>query len=226
MTLRLPLIALAAMLVVPAQAAPAAAAIAAPAPASDLDGLISLLMPEQGVLDLAVTAAGKGLDENNGADFARHPGMRAYVLAQIKPQLVSTFRAALPELRATIGTILSRELTAQEIAELYTFFSSPTGKKLYATMLQVAGETAGESEDAVRQAMMDRVMSTMTPDDYGPLAEFGSSGASAKMQVIAPLITKASTDWTSKLVAANADSMRALRDKAVADYKRQHKVGE
>ena len=204
-----------------------AATLSAPVPDGDLDRLIAVLMPEQGLIDVLMVAAGKGLDSDNSADFARYPGMRDYVLDQVRPEIVRVFRAALPELRASVGAILSRELTAQEIRDLYTFFSSPTGQKLYAIVVDVAGETAGQDEDAIKQVMMDRIMATMTPDDYGPMATFAASSASGKMQTISPQIRAASVAWADKLVAANAVTIRTLRDKAIADYKRAHpKAGQ
>jgi len=199
-----------------------AAALIAPAPASDLDRLVLLLIPEQGLVDMMMVSAGKGLDEENSADFARYPGMRDYVLAQLRPDLLRAFGAGLPELRASIGAILSRELTADEIGDLYAFFSSPTGKKLYAIMLEVAGENAAKDEDTVKQIMMDRIMASMTPEDYGPMSAFGGSSAAGKMQTISPQIRAASMAWANKLVVANAGPIRTLRDKAIADYKRAH----
>ena len=207
----------------PLATAPASAAVApVTAPASDLDGLVQLLLPEQQLLEMTVVAAGTGLDDVYGGDFARYPGMRDYVLAQIKPEMNAAFIASLPELRKSIAAILARELTPQEITELYTFFASPTGRKLYAIMIEVAGKNAADSDEVIQKKMMDQIMANMTPDDYGPLATFGASSGAAKVQQFMPAVTEASREWTDKLVAQHGPRIRAVADKAVTDYKRQH----
>ncbi|MCW3846941.1 DUF2059 domain-containing protein [Sphingomonas sp. LB-2] len=206
---------------------PAAATVApVPAPTDDLDRLVGLMIPDRAMLDLVFAGLNQGLDQEvGGAEFARYPGMRDYMVAQIRPELSRAVLAGLPALRADIRKILAGELTPQEAGELYRFFASPTGQKVYAITLQSMGENIAKGEEAMQRAAFDKVMASLTPEDYGPLAEFGQSSGAQKMQRISPQINAVSTAWADRLVAEIGPGIRTIALKAVTDYKRQHSAG-
>jgi hypothetical protein len=89
-------------------------------------------------------------------------------------------------------------------------------------MIEVAGQNASDSDEVIQKKMMDRIMESMTPDDYGPLAAFGSSSGAQKVQQFMPAVTEASRAWTERLVEKHGAGVRATAQKAVDAYKRQH----
>ena len=214
------LIALAAALAPPMQAAPLAAApVAAPVHASDLDRLVLLMLPEQRVIDLTLVAVRK--QALLRPDFAKDPEMADFVIKRMWPEVEKTLRDGLPELRAELAKVIAASLTPAEVSDLYAFFSSPTGQKLQNVMFEVIAENPSASPAEQQRLMMDKFMPSLTPDDYGALTRFGGSGAAHKMQDITPRISTVSEAWAADILSRNDARMTVLRNQAIADYKRQ-----
>lgn len=208
-------IALATPAAVPAATPP----IAAPAAVSDVDRLVELLAPDRKMLDLVMTTArGQAL---RAAAFENDPAMVDFVLARMRPEIDRSVRAALPELRAELARILSAALTPGDIADLYSFFASPTGQRMQQIAFAVIAEHPDADAETQQQLTVERFMASLTPSDYGPLTAFGASGGAQKLPAISPQIRAASEDWAQRLILRNNDSWTALRAQAIADYKRQ-----
>lgn len=218
---------LAALALGTATLAPISAFAAAPAVApadANLDKLVALMAPEDKISRLAGKAFDAGMDEQVAADpkmkatFDANPGLREQVGGQLRAQFTGILVAALPSLRAELGGILQQELTASEIADTLTFFSSPTGEKLRAEVYETMGGAPGQSAEEVQQAAISAVMAKMTAEDYPALMAFGASPAAQKMGSVNPKIQAASKAWAEKLVEANRPKMQALAVKLTADY--------
>jgi hypothetical protein len=203
-----------------AQAAPAAA----PAPADDLQKLVVLLVPEDSMTQVALRAFDASMAQGTVGDaeterlLKQYPGLKEHVAATVKPEMVKVLLAGLPALRQRIGNVLSAEMTADEIAATYTFFASPTGKKVYANALGTMGSDPGDDEDQVKQKAMDAVMASLTPEDYPALMAFGTSSAAKKMNAINPKISAASKAWAEELLAQHRDRLTKLAAAAALDY--------
>ncbi|MES2442643.1 MAG: DUF2059 domain-containing protein [Pseudomonadota bacterium] len=206
-------------LAAPAVAQPAAGGQTAPA--SERDRLVRLLVPDATMLELAM----KSLDSEAAAAPASDPAMKAYVVAQIRPELQRLLVRELPALRSEIAAILTAELTPPEIADAATFFASPTGQKIYAAAIGSLGATPGLSDDQAREAAMTAAMASLTTEDYPALMAFAASGASAKMSTINPRIGAASKAWAARLIAENGERMRGIQRRAADEYRNKAKRG-
>lgn len=202
----------------------AAAPVSVPAPDTALDQLVALMAPEDAISRLAGKAFDAGMDQQVAADpkmkasFDANPGLRDQVGGQLRSQFTGILVAALPSLRTELSGILRQELTATEIADTLTFFSSPTGQKLRAEVYETMGGAPGQSAQEVQQAAIAAVMAKMTADDYPALMAFGASPAAQKMSSVNPKIQAASQAWAQKLVEANRPQMQALAIKLTAEY--------
>lgn len=205
-------------------AAFAAAPVAAPVADANLDKLVALMAPEDSIGRLAGKAFDAGMDQQVAADpkmkatFDANPGLREQVGGQLRSQFTAILVAALPSLRAELSGILKQDLTASEIADTLTFFSSPTGQKLRAEVYETMGGAPGQSPEEIQQAAIAAVMAKMTTEDYPALMAFGASPAAQKMNSVNPKIQAASQAWAERLVTANRAKMQALAVKLTTEY--------
>jgi len=208
----------------PPVAAFAAAPVAAPVADANLDKLVALMAPEDSIGRLAGKAFDAGMDQQVAADpkmkatFDANPGLREQVGGQLRSQFTAILVAALPSLRAELSGILKQDLTASEIADTLTFFSSPTGQKLRAEVYETMGGAPGQSPEEIQQAAIAAVMAKMTTEDYPALMAFGASPAAQKMNSVNPKIQAASQAWAERLVIANRAKMQALAVKLTTEY--------
>lgn len=217
---------LAALMLSAAALTPTAAFAAAPvvAPDANVDKLVVLMVPEDAIGRLAGKAFDAGMDQQVAADpkmkatFDANPGLREQVGAALRTEFTSILVTALPSLRTEISGILQQELSATEISDTLTFFSSPTGQKLRAEVYETMGGAPGQSAAEMQQAAIAAVMAKMTAEDYPALMAFGASPAAQKMNAVNPKIQAASQAWAAKLVEANRAKMQALAIKLTAEY--------
>lgn len=213
-----------------AAAAPAAArpvvAVAAPVPASDLDRLVALLVPDVAMVDLTARTFNHGIDNGTIGDagtralYARHPGMRAHVEQALRPDFAKLMKRALPELRSAIAAILSAELNAREIGEAATFFASPTGRKVHATAMRTMGEKPGRGTAATRDAAMKAVMASLAPEDFPAMMAFAAGSAARKMERVNPQVGTASRAWADRLVAEHGKRINKRAKRLAERYAR------
>lgn len=203
-----------------------AAAMPAPvaAPASDLDRLVLLLLPEQQLLDVIATAVRK--QAKSIPDFARDPAMADFVFARMRPEVDKVMRESLPELRAEIAKIVSTELTPGEIGEVYAFFSSPAGQKLQRHAFKAIGENPNAQPAEQQRIAVEGFMAELAPSDYPALTAFGASGGAQKMSQVTPRISAASSAWADRLLVRHGERFAALRNQAIAEYKRRKVAGQ
>jgi hypothetical protein len=211
-------------LAVPAGAHPPRAARIAPS--ADLDRLVAILVSDATMLDLAM----KGLASSTPPDdiaalYSRNPGMKPYVEAQLRPEMQRLMQRELPALRSEIAAILTAELTPAEITDAATFFTSPTGRKLYAAALGSIATQPGTDEGQARQAAINAAMASLQPEDYPALMAFGASGASTKMSTINPRIGAASRAWAERVIAENSETMEASQRRAIEDFQKRKASG-
>ena len=216
MTFMLAALALAAPLALPA---PALSATAAPVPASDADRLVMILVPDQSLLDVIAVAVRK--DIQRLPEFASDSAMADYVLGRLRPELDKVMRESLPALRAEMARIISGEMTAAEIAEVYAFFSSPTGQKLQTYAFQAIAENPALDQAEQQRIAVERFMANLAPADYPALTAFGASAGARKMPQVTPKLSAASAAWAQRLIAAHGPRFATLRAQAIGDYKRQ-----
>jgi hypothetical protein len=212
----------------PAQAF-AGAPVAAPVADGDVQKLVALMAPEESITRLAGKAFDAGMDQEIAADakmkavFDANPGLRDQVGARLRTEFTTILVGALPSLRTELSGILQAELTPAEVTDTLTFFSSPTGAKVRASVYESMGEAPGQSQAEMQQAAIAAVMSKMTAEDYPALMAFGGSSAAQKMNTVNPKIQAASQAWAEKLVVANKPRMEALAAKLTADFLAQKK---
>jgi hypothetical protein len=208
------------MLVAPAVQPASAAPMAAPQ--KEVDRLVAVLISEDQMAALATRTFDyeieNGRDAKAKALYARYPGLRDAVAEKLRPQMLKILRRGLPDLRAQIAAILSADLNPAELHQVTEFFTSPTGRKVYAKALQAMGDHPERSEKQVTDAAMAAIMSGLAPSDYGPLMLFGASSAAGKMNTINPKIAAASKAWANALVAANQARIRKLAKRAADRY--------
>lgn len=210
-------------LAVPAGAHPMRAAQTA---ATDLDRLIGVLVSDATMLDLAMKGLESGAPPPDiAALYAANPGMKAHVEAQLRPEMQRLMQRELPALRSEIGAILTAELTPAEIGDAVTFFTSPTGRKIYAAAIGSIASQPGADEAEGRQAAVNAAMASVTAEDYPALIAFGASGASAKMKTINPRIGAASRAWAARLIAENSQGMQAAQRRAIEDFRKSKPGG-
>ncbi|HEX8301092.1 DUF2059 domain-containing protein [Sphingomonas sp.] len=206
----------------PAQArdtAPVASAAVKP-----IDQLVALLLPEDSLLALGARAFDAGLTEELAKSprsvelHARHPGLKAHISAQVRPVLIKGMRAGLPELRREMRAIIAEGMTATEIADSVTFFSSPTGEKVRTQVYASVGDKPSQSEEQMKAAAMSAVMASLKAEDYPALIAFGASPAAAKMQSLNSKISAASRAWSKRIIDKHAPKLRVLAVKATASY--------
>lgn len=200
-------------------AAPAAVAPVT-VPASTLDQLVLLLVPDQRMIDLV--GASMRSEAQRAPELKGDKALADFVIARMSPDVEKIVRGALPELRSDMAKIIAADLSPGEIGEVYTFFVSPTGAKLQAVLYEVLAEKPGASDEEVQRLVLERLMSRLTLDDYGPLSTFGASSGAQKIQTLNPRIAEASKAWAERLIAANNARFATLRTQAIADYRRQH----
>lgn len=193
-------------------------AISAPVPVSDLDRLVAIMVPERAMLDI-VTAAARDEAKRN-PQFANDPALVDFVLARMKPDIDKMVRDGLPELRADLARVIAADLTPAEIAEVYTFFASPTGQKLQAATYQALAENPSGDPAERQRVAVERFMADLKPGDYPALTAFAASAGARKMQQVTPRIAAASKAWADRLIVRNAGRLTTLRNAAVADYKK------
>jgi hypothetical protein len=202
-----------------AMAAPVAAAHAKP-----LDRLVALLTPEQALLRLAGQAFDAGIrgeiatDPKLKAVQARHPGLTPYVAARLRPAFLKAIKKEIPSLRREIRAVAADGLTAPEIAEALTFFSSPAGMKLREQVYATMAEKPDQSPEQMQSAVMRAAMKNMKVADYPALIAFGASSAAGKMNAINPRIAAASKAWSERLAAKYSKRMRSLAAAAAKRY--------
>jgi hypothetical protein len=206
--------------------APMAAPATAPVtvPSGDLDRLVVLLMPDQALLDLVMASVRN--ESKKHPEFARDPAMTDYVIVRIRPEIGRLMREALPELRSEMATIIAAEMTADEIAEVYAFFSSPTGQKLQRYAFEAIAENPTTPPAEQKRIAVERFMADLAPADYPALSAFGTSAAARKMPQVTPKVSAASAAWADRLVAKHGPRFAEMRTQAVADYKRQKGAGQ
>src|SRR6218665_2520862 len=202
----------------------AAAPVAAPAPDTALDKLVALMVPEERIGSLAGKAFDAGMDDQIAADpaikasFDGNPGLRQQIGDALRPQFTAILVAALPSLRTELSGIIGQAMTASEISDTLTFFSSSAGKKVRAELYEVMGRSPGQSPEAIRQAAITSFMAKMTAEDYPALMAFAGSPAAQKMGALNGRISAATQAWGQRLVAANSVRLQAQAIKLVADY--------
>ena len=213
----------------PLIAGEAMAAPVAAAPAKPLDRLVDLLTPEDALLNLAGRAFDAGIRNEIAADpelmavQRRHPGLAPYVAAELRPAFLKLVRKEIPSLRRDVRAVVADGLTAPEIAEALTFFSSPTGIKLREQAYATMAEKPDQSPEAMQAAVLSAVMKNMRVADYPALLAFGASSVAAKMNTLNPRIVVASKAWSDGLVARHSKRMRGLAAAAAKRYLRSRK---
>lgn len=185
-----------------------AQAAAAPAPDPQADRLVGLVFGDEALVRAGARAFDVGLDQKIAEDknlatlFARDPGLKPHVASRLRESMMVRMRQALPALRAQLGAIVAADMTAAEIADTITFFSSPIGKKLVAKIYQTVADNPTDAE-AAQNAAMQAVLTDLAPEDYPPLIAFGASPAAQKLQVVNPKLAATARAWTEKFVADN-----------------------
>lgn len=210
---------------VPAFAAPVPPAMVA---TEQLDQLVQLLLPEDSLLKLGAHAFEVGYAAEIANDPAgkalqdRYPGLGAYIVAQLRPELMRMMAKEIPALRREIRAIVAAGLTAPEISDTLTFFASPTGAKLRAHVYTTIGAKPGQSVEAMRADAVESAMASMDAEDFPALVAFGASTAAQKMQTVNPRIQAASQAWSDRLVVQNRTRLRALAEQATKRYLAEH----
>ncbi|MES2986692.1 MAG: hypothetical protein V4808_02180 [Pseudomonadota bacterium] len=218
------LLAAVALSAAPLVASHAMAAPVSAAPSKPLDRLVALLTPEDALLKIGEKAFDNGIRREIAADpelkaiQAKHRGLTQFVAVQLRPAFVKMMKKELPSLRREIRTVAADGLTASEVAESLSFFSSPTGAKLRTQVYATMAEKPDMSPDQIQSAVMSKVMASMKVGDYPPLIAFGASSAASKMKTINPQIAAASKVWSEKLLAKYSKRMRGLAASAAKRY--------
>lgn len=203
----------------PVLAAPQAAQAQASA-----EQLVSALLPEPAMVAVGSRAFDAGMEEQLAADaaakkrFDANPGLKAHVAGVVRTDFVETLKRDLPALRTSIAAILKQDLTPGEINDTLTFFNSNVGRRLMTQIYQSIGDKPDQSQEELQQAASASVMANLQPEDMPALMAFGTSTAAAKMQAVNPKISAASQAWAAKLIASHGPRLKALAEKATADY--------
>jgi hypothetical protein len=217
----------------PAAAAPPAAAVAA-SPATVPDNslrLARLLNPTDKLLDIAMRGFEAGVDAalkknpEDAAVFDQNPGLLQAIIDAGKPIVRKYVEAGLPAHQQKYAEFYARTFSADEIGQLITFYSSPTGTKVIAGMYSGAdlgafAKTIVEMGDqpvtpeAVHQFTTSagaKLLPGLDADDWQALFIFAATPAYAKLQATAPEMRQLAAD------VANQDdpAMNAELDKAV-----------
>lgn len=200
-------------------AAPALPPILAVAPANDAARLVALIVPEHAMLTLVMASARSEAQTNR--QFAGDPAMVDFVLKRMRPEIEKIVREGLPELRADMVRIISAEMTPAEIADVYTFFASPTGQRLQQTTYDVIAENPAADASEHQRIAIERFTESITPADLPALTAFGTSAGAAKMRGVTPKTTAASEAWAERLLSRHGTRMDTLRTQAIADYRKQ-----
>ena len=189
------------------------------APANDAGRLVALLIPERAMIDLVMAAARSEAKKN--PEFAGDPAMIDFVLKRMRPDLEKIVRDGLPELHAEMIRIITAQMTSAEIADVYTFFASPTGQRLQKTTYEVIAENPGADNSEHQRIAIDRFTQSITLEDMPALTAFGTSAGAQKMQAVTPRTTAASGAWADRVLTRHGPRLDALRAQAIADYKKQ-----
>lgn len=218
------LLAALALATAPLAAGQALAAPVAAAPAKPLDRLVRLLMPDPALLDIAGRAFDDGIrgelasDPKLKAAQARHPGLTPYVAARLRPAFLKAMRREIPALRREIRAVAADGLSASEIADALTFFSSPAGAKLREQAYAAIAENPRQSPEQIQATVMRRAMNGMRFADYPALMAFGASPAAGKIGALNPRIAAVSKAWSERLVAKYGKRMRGSAAAAAKRY--------
>jgi hypothetical protein len=205
------------------------AVVTAPAPASDADQLVAMLLPEDALVQITQRIFDNAVLNESGFTpekkklYADNSGLKPYIVAHVKGELATIMKRDLPGLRTDMAALLTREMSASEIADTLTFFASATGQKMMATMYAGIANSAAASEEEAKQAAMASLMASLTADDYPALMAFGSTPAATKLQAITPKIQDLSKSWAQKMIVANQAQLQASTEKATAEYLAQAK---
>lgn len=219
-----PLLLLAGLALSPVAMAGAASAAteAAVAPSADLDRLLDVLADEAVLRDLMFKAVDMQFqsmgqnDKDMASLFRDHPGLQQHLTTKTQEKIATLLPGALPELRASIGALLTQELTSKELAVMANFFATPSGKALYAV-----GANKGLHEEMTgKKADFGdaEIYKTIRKEDIPALLEFSKSGASNKLDAMGPRLEKMSGDWGEALMRAHEGEFETLGAEATIDF--------
>jgi hypothetical protein len=217
-------LALAALLVLAAPAPALAAVPAAQTQAAELDRLVAALLPDAGMLDLAVRSFDRAVEQGPIADaelralYKQHPGLKAGIADPVRAELTKLLKRELPALRAEVRAILASELSAREITDATAFFTSPTGAKVYAVALRSIGDKPDRNEAEHRDAATQAVMKSLAPEDYPAMLAFGASSAAGKMNRINPRVSAASRAWGDRVIKDSGPRMTKVARRAAKKF--------
>jgi hypothetical protein len=196
---------------------------------ADAEQLIGILLSQDAILQLGGRAFDYGVEQGTVTDpemrklYDAHPGMKEYVAGKVRPEFQAILSRELPKLRHDLRTIVTDEMTPDEIADTLTFFASPTGMKMKAQIYQSIGEKPDETQAEMQQRAVAAAMANLTPEDYPALMAFGASPAAQKMQAVSPKISAAGQQWAEKMVGANQARLRLVAANAQAEFLAKNK---
>ena len=192
-------------------------------PADRAAELARAVLPKDKAIAVRIPRFDKAFAERLAADKRilalepRHPGLAKAVAATAHDEAVKAYDAAVGRLQAEAAQLYRTRFAPAELAQIATFFASPTGRAMVDLSMASAGDTAAEFEADRRQRLMALLKD---PDEQtkADLTRLIQSGLLPKIQAINPEISALSTrrfDDAADLVDA---ALPARIDATIAAY--------
>lgn len=200
---------------------PAASAIASPQgepkngqPREDALELARLLNPAEPLVEMAGRSFDQAFQQGlaQGGDTAalekQHPGIIAELRKAARDVVLADLRADMPALHRRYARFFSEQFTPAEIAELASFYRSPTGAKIIAAKfsnVDVSGLVDKMAEDpnakvsttdieAMNKGAVSAMWKGMTADDVRSVLSFGLRPVARKLKAAAPAMAQIETE--------------------------------
>jgi len=226
-------------------------AFAAPAPATALQTAVSsalasvpgnamrlsqLANPTDKILELGLKAFQAGFDgelkksPEDAAFFAKNPGLQEAIWEASRPLVRTHLLASIPSQQRRYAEFYTSKFSTDEIDQLVSFYSSPTGTKVIRAMYagvdlgklaelsSPGGKVSARQVEELKSSSMSGLADEFDADDWRSIFTFMSAPVHAKLLKLAPefnqLVADIGNEPTPELDAALDKVVREV----VADY--------
>ncbi len=151
-------------------------------------------------------------DKNVATLEGEYPGITNYMLTAMRSEIEQQIVSSLPILWKEMATLISSEMSLSEIGQAHQYYTSPSGRRLVASVLShydyggLVSDTMKSSTFAVTphgiksnlESRIGKVIAEMTVEDKQALMVFTKTSAFTKIQALNPRILDITASWANR----------------------------